>query len=129
MVGHCAPSKIPRLKSLRASRWLVAWLRRRRRASAQADARQQCPPETISIVEFHPSWQAVTPMSNSFKNTAIEIAACEPLAGRLAPQAKTRVRAGGRPAAMSAGDDFNRRISSVVAGGYAHEQLLQKYRD
>jgi hypothetical protein len=65
-------------------------------------------------------------MSNSFKNTAIEIAACEPLAGRLAPQAKTRVRAGGRPAAMSAGDDFNRRISSVVAGGYAHEQLLRK---
>jgi hypothetical protein len=63
----------------------------------------------------------------SFKNTAIEIAACEPLAGRLASQAKTRVRAGGRPAAMSAGDDFNRRISSVVAGGYAHEQLLQKY--
>jgi hypothetical protein len=60
--------KYPRLKSLRASRWLVACLRRRRRASAQADARQQCPPETISIVEFHPSWRAVTPMSNSFEN-------------------------------------------------------------
>ncbi len=36
------------------------------RASAQGDARQQCLPETISIVEFHPSWRAVTPMSNSF---------------------------------------------------------------
>jgi hypothetical protein len=26
---------------------------------------------------------------------------------------------------MPAGDDFNRRISSIVAGGYAHEQLLE----
>jgi len=59
------------------------------------------------------------------KISAIEIAACEPLAGRLPTQAKTRVRAGGRPAAMPAGDDFNRRISSIVAGGYAHEQLLR----
>jgi hypothetical protein len=57
------------LKSLHASRWLVACLRRRRRASAQADARQQCPPETISIVEFHPSWRARAPMSNSFENS------------------------------------------------------------
>jgi hypothetical protein len=36
---------------------------------AQADARQQCPPETISIVEFHPSWRARVPMNNSFENT------------------------------------------------------------
>jgi hypothetical protein len=33
------------------------------------------------------------------------------LAGRLPTQAKARVRAGGRAAAMPAGDDFNRQIS------------------
>jgi len=38
---------------------------------------------------------------------------CAPAEGRLRAQAKARVRAGGRPA-MSAGDDFNRRVPSVV---------------
>jgi len=39
---------------------------------------------------------------------------CAPAEGRLRAQAKARLRAGGRPAAMSAGDDFNRRVPSVV---------------
>jgi hypothetical protein len=50
--GNDFDRQIPlRLKSLRASRWLVACLRRRKRASAQADARRQRPPATISIVK------------------------------------------------------------------------------
>jgi hypothetical protein len=59
---------------------------------------------------FHPSSRAVCPGATPSEIPAIEIAAFEPLAGRLPAQARTRVRAGGRPAAMFAGDDFNRRI-------------------
>jgi hypothetical protein len=44
------------------------------------------------------------------KIPAIEIAPCEPLAGRLPTQAKVSVHAGGRSAATPAGDDFNRQI-------------------
>jgi hypothetical protein len=47
---------------------------------------------------------------SSKKIAAIEIAACEPLAGRLPTQAKARVRTGGRSAATPASDDFNRQI-------------------
>jgi hypothetical protein len=62
------------LKSLHASRWLVACLRRRgarpRRRTLGGNARQR----RFQSSNFHPSWRARAPMNNSFANFRLPIA-------------------------------------------------------
>jgi len=80
--------------------------------------------EPILIFDFRlPIHTQTFPLSSFVpppKISAIEIAVCEPLAGRLPAQARTRVRAGGRPADCPPETISIVEFSSVVAGVRAH---------